>query len=179
MKNTILTLALIAITSPVLAEEKAESIEGFRVGIGYTSASIGGSVTPSGYTITAGYDVNKVLGISGSYTNVKESQGTYSFEGSSIGADLDIGYTFGNPNRVTTKVYGIVGLNKTSMEESVSNYYYRYTATLDEMFVRVGVGARVTFNNNLGISAQYVENYWVDNSNASYSQVDLIASYKF
>lgn len=135
-------------------------ISGFRVGAGVLNHDSDDLLDDAtGYVIEAGYDINKIFGVSGRYSNATfDNDNTQNpsklpgdVEVSTFGLYTDIGYTLIGRNNFAIKPYGLLGVERIGVSTDLGNENFDNS----EYAFAIGTGVRATFNKHFVLSAEY------------------------
>ncbi|MDO6541426.1 porin family protein [Photobacterium sanguinicancri] len=135
-------------------------VSGFRVGAGVLNHDSDDLLDDAtGYVIEAGYDINKIFGVSGRYSNATfdndNTQNPSKLPGdveiSTFGLYTDIGYTLIGRNNFTIKPYGLLGVERIGVSTDLGNERFDDS----EYAFAIGTGVRATFNKHFVLAAEY------------------------
>ncbi|KMV31690.1 porin family protein [Photobacterium swingsii] len=135
-------------------------ISGFRVGAGVLNHDSDDLLDDAtGYVIEAGYDINKIFGVSARYSNAtfdndniqNPSKLPGDVEISTWGLYSDIGYTLIGKNNFAIKPYGLVGVERINVVTDLGNENFDES----EYAFAIGTGVRATFNKHFVLAAEY------------------------
>ncbi|MDO6498341.1 porin family protein [Photobacterium sanguinicancri] len=135
-------------------------VSGFRVGAGVLNHESDDLLDDAtGYVIEAGYDINKIFGVSARYSNAtfdndniqNPSKLPGEVEISTFGLYTDIGYTLIGKNDFTLKPYGLLGVEHINASTNLDNNKFDE----NEYALAIGTGIRATFNKHFVLAAEY------------------------
>ena len=157
-----------------VAEDFSEpDFSGFRLGGGYSSASVKEDdieTSEGGIKIEAGYDINQIVGLNFSYETVDESPGDITSDsGAATKLGVDLGYAFYSKNAFIKPYISLGGVSYTEGDYDESSLYG-------------GAGVRYQYHHfyvDLGISAYYLDSDESDTDNNRFSQTAITIGYKF
>jgi len=132
----LITLGLISAT--LSTSVIADDFSGARIGVGYSKIELEDEDAGKGFKIEAGYDFNKIIGVSLSYGNTNKTEDGFDIDSEAAKLGADLGYAFDISKNFFIKPYITGGVQ--SFNSEIEGFSF-----IDDTVPYYGLGLRLQY----------------------------------